>query len=494
MPYDALSCVTIAASAALLVGAACIRSRVSVRLTLIVLAALFLRADAAYQWSLHIWDESFHALVASNLRDDPLRPALYARPALPYDPLNWMANHVWLHKPPGALWLMALSLKIFGTSELALRTPSVVLSTACVALTFFIGQGLVSTRVGLLAAGVHAVNGFLIALAAGRRVADHVDTVLVLFVELSVFAALRFRQSGKSAWLWSAGAACGAAFLTKTWPALICLPVIAAALWRGADWRRGARWGATVLVAAATVALPWFVYTWTRFPVEAAGASTYTLQHMTNVIEGQAAPWWTYLADLPRFFGELTPVALIVAIVIAAGDARHREMRVVLLWAAVPYVVFSSLQTRMPAYVVIGAPAVFIAFAFAVIQVHDRMPASGARRVACLVALTMAVLLTGRHLLEPAGPLRKRDRAPAFAQQLRELRGRISSPDPVIFNVPRPIDAMFYSGYTAYERMPTDGEVRDLVSAGRSVVIYQPEDRRVAIPTGWPVMELPSRN
>src|SRR5215218_5402134 len=115
MPYDWLSCATIVVCGTLLVIAARMRSHVGVRLALVVIAGFLLRADAACQWSLHIWDESFHALVASNLRDAPFQPMLYAHPAVAYDPLDWMSNHVWLHKPPAALWLMALSLKVFGT-------------------------------------------------------------------------------------------------------------------------------------------------------------------------------------------------------------------------------------------------------------------------------------------------------------------------------------------------------------------------------------------
>ena len=111
-----------------------------------------------------------------------------------------------------------------------------------------------------------------------------------------------------------------------------------------------------------------------------------------------------------------------------------------------------------------------------------------------MIAVSLAVVLTARLLLEPTGPLLKRDRTPAFAERLRELPRRITSPDAVIFNLPRPIDAMFYSGYTAYERMPTEAEVRSLVAAGRPVVIYQREDHRVVIPPGWPVLELDARD
>src|SRR5688572_5924121 len=137
MPYDALSVATITVSACLL-GAATMRRSVALRLGCILLAALCLRADAAYQRSLHVWDESFHALVAKHMIDAPLRPVLYRAPALPYEPQDWMANHVWLHKPPAALWLMAGSMRVFGTNEIALRVPSVLLSALSVFLTFLI--------------------------------------------------------------------------------------------------------------------------------------------------------------------------------------------------------------------------------------------------------------------------------------------------------------------------------------------------------------------
>ena len=130
-------------------------------------AALLIRTDAACQRSLHTWDESYHALVAKNLIQQPWKPTLYRTPVLPYDLQDWTANHVWLHKPPGALWLMAASMALFGVNELALRAPSVLLSTLGVLLTFLIGRALFSERVGLLAAGFHAVNGFLVAIAAG---------------------------------------------------------------------------------------------------------------------------------------------------------------------------------------------------------------------------------------------------------------------------------------------------------------------------------------
>ena len=162
-----------------------------------------------------------------------------------------------------------------------------------------------------------------------------------------------------------------------------------------------------------------------------------------------------------------------------------------LVWVAVPYLVFSLFATRLPAYVMIAAPAMFLLLASGLDTAREWLPARGARRTVGLAFLLLTVLLTARHLLEPRGPLQKRDRSPAWARQLERLDDRLGLPDAVLFNVPKPIDAMFYSGYTAYERMPTDAEVRELASRGRPVVIYQPVVRPLAVPAGWPVTELP---
>ena len=42
-------------------------------------------------------------------------------------------------QPPVALWLMAGSMRVFGVNEIAMRLPSLLLSTGAVLLTFLIG-------------------------------------------------------------------------------------------------------------------------------------------------------------------------------------------------------------------------------------------------------------------------------------------------------------------------------------------------------------------
>src|SRR5262245_31588230 len=151
-------------------------------LAALLAASLLFRLCAAGDLHLHEWDERYHALVAKHLISDPFRPTLYASPVLGYDYRNWTANHVWLHKPPLALWLMALSMKLFGVNEIAARVPSIILSTLGVYLTFRTGRLLFAPAVGLAAAALQAMNGQQLDLVGGRRASDHVDIALLFFV------------------------------------------------------------------------------------------------------------------------------------------------------------------------------------------------------------------------------------------------------------------------------------------------------------------------
>ena len=321
-PFDSASTLTIAIAAACLAGAAVSKARVTGRLALIVFAALALRVDAARQQSIHAWDERFHAVVAKNLINHPLTPTLYDRP-LSADPrAHWTEAHVWLHKPPLALWMMAASMSAFGVNALAMRLPSVLAATLGVLLTFAIGRRLFSDlsrrsgcakadRVGLLAAGFHAVNALLVNLASGRRVADHVDTALITGVELAVYLSL---TAGARLPPWRAvfaGIAVGAAVLAKSFPALAAVPV-AFVFW----------WGSTTMSAAAirvlwlgigavVIAGPWLIYTRLMFPVESAQEFDYLLRHITTVMENHGGSWWSYFAALPRMYGELVAIPII---------------------------------------------------------------------------------------------------------------------------------------------------------------------------------------
>lgn len=100
-------------------------------IVLLVFAAFAIASSfALFDPFLHMWDESFHALVAKNAADNLLAPHLLNSPNYGYQPLLWVNNYIWLHKPPLTIWQMALSIDFFGQNLFAVRFPFVLAFSA----------------------------------------------------------------------------------------------------------------------------------------------------------------------------------------------------------------------------------------------------------------------------------------------------------------------------------------------------------------------------
>lgn len=147
---------------------------------------------------LNLWDERFHALVAKNLVKHPLTPTLYSDPIvnIAYD--QWDKAHFWLHKPPLFLWQIALSFKLFGYNELALRLPSIVMSSLLVVISFRIGKLLINDKVGYYSAFLTATSFYIIQLVSGQEGMDHNDMAFTFYVSASVWSWVEYSRSKKS--------------------------------------------------------------------------------------------------------------------------------------------------------------------------------------------------------------------------------------------------------------------------------------------------------
>jgi 4-amino-4-deoxy-L-arabinose transferase-like glycosyltransferase len=429
-----------------------------------------------------------HAVVARHMVTSPLTPTLFTHPILPPPVDSWTESGVWLHKPPLTFWLIAVSLATFGTHAIALRLPSLLLSTLAVVITFLIGRRVFDARIGLLAAAFQAVNGLLVSLSSGRRVADHVDTALLTCVELGVLAVvmgLDNRRVARSAWL--AGVAVGLGILTKSFPALIVAAVAAVAWQEAFGFRRAAGLVGRLLAATALVCGPWMAYVRIRFPEESSAAARYTWRHVTTMVEGHQGSVWAYLDAMPRLFGELVYLPVVWFLFVASRPGASVMQRAVAVWLVVPYVVFSLMTTKLTGFIAIAAPAVFLAEAAAWMALRDRFRAAGSRAASIAVTslLILLAVLPARLLLEPTGAFERRDRRPATSREAMELNQTLALPDAVVFNVPHAFEVMFYSRYAAYDRLPRPGEIEKLHERGIPIFIYQPAGKTVDVPVEW---------
>ena len=146
-------------------------------------------------------------------------------------------NAITVDKPPASLWLMALSVRVFGLSSWSVLTPQALLGVATVGVTYasvrrtFERSGSLARRMEGVADGHVAglVAGALLALTPAAALMfrfDNPDALLVFLMTLAAYVTLRAteRASGKTlAW---AGVLIGLAFLTKMLQAFLVLPAL----------------------------------------------------------------------------------------------------------------------------------------------------------------------------------------------------------------------------------------------------------------------------
>ncbi len=126
-------------------------------------------------------------------------------------------------KPPLALWVQALSAKLFGFSPLSLLLPEALAGVLAVALLYAV----LARRLGAAAAfaGALALAVFPSFVAVSRD--NGVDPVLILLLLLACGVGLRACETGRWRTLIGCGVIVGLAFNTKTLAAYLVVPPIA---------------------------------------------------------------------------------------------------------------------------------------------------------------------------------------------------------------------------------------------------------------------------
>ncbi|MXZ00675.1 hypothetical protein F4Y93_08520, partial [Candidatus Poribacteria bacterium] len=339
---------------------------------------------------LHFWDEGFHAIVARNLTKHPLKFTLYDQPWLPYDYKGWGENHIWLHKPPVAMWTIWISHLIFGINTFALRLPSAISLVVTAWLTYRIAADLFDKRAGLIAAFLQGFNPFLFASVHGYRYSDHIDIALLLWVQVSCWFLLRAVRTGKRRNYILSGVAMGIAYLSKSYLACITFG-IALVVWGVAKGKhiyyeryatdngtpsetisetieekiRLSDIGIQLLAAIATVA-PWTIYCLIYYRKEFLWEHKRVIDHLNTDVESWGASWDRPLFDYmplfyPVFYAAL--VAAVLCLLVVMFRRWNLAELFVLAWGIGVVVPHTLAHTKTPSATMIAVPPLLICFA-----------------------------------------------------------------------------------------------------------------------------------
>ena len=448
--------------------------RLAVLLTII--GGLALRLFTSADFYLHEWDEEYHALVAKNMIDQPLKPMLYEDPMLDYNFKDWTANHIWVHKQPVPLWTMAASMWLFGVNEIALRLPSIIFTSIGIWLVFVVGSYFFDRRSAYIAALLFAINGLIIELAAGRVATDHIDVFFLFFVLLAVYFSVVFVQRQKTVFNVLAGISIGAAILSKWLPALIVLPIWYLVVSDSRNfslkemaWQFGLLVGTCVLIA-----LPWQIYIHQAFPAEAQWESAMNLKHLTETLDGRSEPFYYFLTQIRINYGELIYLPLLWFMWRYFKNWRDKKALALLLWFVVPLVFFSIAETKMQGYLLFTSPALFLITGAFWTMLKDYRRQHKPRWLYTLLLVAM-IALPVRYAIERIKPFQQIDRSPEWVADLKELDAQ-NIENGVLFNYHRPIAAMFYTDLTVYYGIPHKAIIEDLNRKGYRVLVNQSGD------------------
>lgn len=467
---------------------------------LLLLGVFLLRLFAALlDPFLNLWDEQYHALVAKNMMVHPFQPMLFSKPWLDYQYSNWTYNHIWLHKQPLFLWQMALSMKVFGVNEVALRIPSMLMMTIAAFFTFRIGKLMMGNREGLFGAALFSTIYYSYRLSSGLEHTDHNDVAFLFYVTASIWAWIEYVYCSDKTkllrWALLTGLFAGMAVLNKWLTGLLVFSGWFFYLVINKDYRLNPeklKHFFLAILVSVIVFLPWQIYIGIAFPLESAYERDYSTRHFFEVLEGHGGGNWYHVEILETLYGYIIPYIFIPALIFFYTRSNEKKIAgAVLINIILLYIFFSIAATKMPAFTFPLAALFSLAFSSLAFQTFDFVytgtgKSSVVRFILILILPVLCYLnmntknIEGDHCINPANSkvnnyfsihrARGKEIYVSFCEQLREK-------ECVIFNFPQfdNIQAMFYMPYTCYDFLPDEKTVNTLKKKGVTIAVYKTE-------------------
>lgn len=292
-------------------------------------------------------------------------------------------------KPILTYWCQGLSASLFGLNEFAMRLPSALAGVAWVLALVRFGAGWSSERRGLLA-GIALATCLQATLIGKAAIAD---SLLNLFLALSMFAGYRFSRTGERTGLWLCYVFAALGFLTKG-PVAVLIPAATALLLYTSRKDFGGMLrlldpvgiGLFLLVAA-----PWYILEYAAHGNEFVEG--FFLEHnvsrFSTTFEGHGGSLLYYI---PVVLVGILPFSGLLLVSLSRVREWFRDDldRFCALWFLFVVVFFSLSGTKLHHYVVYGYPPLFLLLA----KTADRL-----RRHAWVTV--PAALLLGFLLLVP---------------------------------------------------------------------------------------------
>lgn len=445
-----------------------------------------------------IWDEQYHALVAKHLVDDPLKPTLYSFPLLEYDYKNWASNHIWLHKQPLFLWQMALSLKVFGYNEIAVRLPSVMMHAIIPIMIYRIGKISYSDKAGYYGALFFACAYYPLELVAGKYPTDHNDVSFLFYVTASFWAWFEYEYSGKKQWLILIGLFSGAAVLVKWLVGLLVYAVWGITLFFN-EKKEVFKWTSffqlmVCFLISLLVFIPWQLYIINEFPQESQYEYLFNARHFFEPLENHGGDMWFHLKAFYTMYGsgDAVPFIYALGLIVLLKNIHAKKYVIAISFAIViTYTFYSMASTKMVAFCIIVSPFLFLGLGALVDSVVKKTTEKWKNNKANQIVSTTLVAIICFFLIDlskiqnyhtdwkPHDNCNRKAELKLMAviEKLPELLGDDKY---VVFNTTARkhgnIPVMFYTNYIAYDFVPTNTQIEKVRKQMYKIAILESDN------------------
>ncbi len=440
------------------------------------------------------WDEEFHALVAKNMLQNPFYPHLLDE--------NWIKGNfetfthqgLWIHKQPLFLWLMSLSMKLFGVGYWQFRLPSVIAMAAMVFPINSIGKKILNDRVGFWAALFFVSASVYGKLIVGRFTLDHNDVWFAFFILMSIFFYFKYLEKWSYHFAIATGLMAGAAVLIKWLPGILVFSAWGVQLLTDRIWRHDRRkyfHFFAGLMAMLIVALPWQLYCYIHFTDSFLYILKVNHEHFSEIVQGHDGPWNYHFLELGNqinpYFQWISLLAF-VFILTPLSALKWAHKVAMAIYIGLFFLFFSLSATKMPMFTFPVWPLVFIAVAVFLHQILKLIQwirlDSNVKKVVQNIVTSVVVLGVSwwlfniqEYLLKPEWRQDMWSKFYTEEQLYQNIGSKVDPQKSIFFNFPLVghVRFTFTTGIQAREYLPSENEIEILKQKGIQIYLLESE-------------------
>lgn len=263
-------------------------------------------------------------------------------------------------KPPLGAWLIAVSFKIFGVTEFALRFWSALFGVATIILVYFFGKEIENECTGIYSALFLLTSVSFIGFH-GARTGDF-DVILTFFITLSLYFFYLSHKRGNRRFLIGTAVAIALAVLVKGPIGLFPVLIIGIYLVYFSSLKKDLFNKETIyaFLSLCILVLPLFAYRYLKGKEYFQSVFEYdVVKRIVEPVEGHVGDSLFYFNTLFYSYGELVFILIILIFFysVLLLVKKNKQASLLVIWISVIFIFFTIAKTKIFWYIMPIYPA-----------------------------------------------------------------------------------------------------------------------------------------